>query len=296
MKKHIAAIFLVAFCLDIDAQDQLFKNDNTRLQVKILEVGPEEIRYKLHSNLNGPTYVESRSNVSLIVYESGQHEVFTRPAGQPQPAESGPPRPYVAPGMTPADSLLYYKYIWNISMNFFPLLNNEVGLLLQREVFDRQFCVVIPLAVGLERPSVTNNVYFSHRVNNSTFEPDRKIFEVGAGVNYYPSLRSNTNYYIGPVFRYIQYEGVHSYWQSVGGGLGQYYTKSTYLSRYCFSITNGAIVRTRSRLTINFYASLGFKYDELADPLLDAAGQKVNTIPNPVSLYIWTGFNLGFNF
>jgi hypothetical protein len=298
MKNTLAALALL-FCGSLLAQDQLYKKDNTRLNVKILEVGPEEIKYKLFDNQNGPTYIESKQNVNVIIYQNGQHEVLNSnpalPGKEPVP---GPNNTLVVPTLERFDSAVYYRYDHNISLNFLNFFNNEVGLIYTREFFRSHFNIVIPIAVGVEKPTITQDIYFS-RGSNNEFTVRRKMFEGGFGIHYYPSFKSNVNYYIGPVFRYQRYDGTQTYYSFSSGwpfGSGVITQKNTTLSRYCMSITNGIVIRTRSRLTTTLFASIGFKNDVIDDPITDPSGNQISSIESPLSLYIWTGFNVGFNF
>src|SRR5687768_14450632 len=112
MKKYIPAAMLVLAACGLRAQDQLYKSDNSKVLVKILEVGPEEIKYKLHSNLTGPTYVENRKNVNLIIYENGKHEVLNaeQSATPATTSPSGQTPVYVTIAPLPFDSSVYLKY------------------------------------------------------------------------------------------------------------------------------------------------------------------------------------------
>lgn len=302
MKKKFLSFFVVLFAANAAiAQDQLFKKDNTKVLVKIIEINPEAIKYKLFSNLTGPTYSEDKNNVSLVIYENGRHEVIgssAEPVQAPMPVYSE----YRAPSdfLSKADSLIYYRYSNNISINFLTFFNNEIGITYQKEFFKSNFSIIIPLEFGIARPTITQNVYFSNNYKaNSSFALDQKIFDVGFGINYYPSLRRNINYFVGPVFKYMQYNATQTYFYTPVPGT-PYNTpeiKHTTMSRYSMSITNGLLIRTRSRLTASVYGSLGFKSDAVSDEILDPlTGNKVSALSEPVSLFFWGGFNIGFSF
>lgn len=303
MNKFSLLGILIAFALFGKAQDQLYKKDNTKLLVKITEVSPDEIKYKLFSNLSGPTYVVNKSEVTLLIYENGQHEVIDtapRPAPDQRPMVMAPqPRPSF--GMTRADSAKYYKYASSISLNFFNFINSEVSMLYQRDFFKSNFNIIIPLAVGLDRPVLSEAIYYNN--GNANIKLNKKLFEVGFGINYYPSLRFPVNYYVGPSFRYLQYSAQQVYYYrppysssnpyQYGGNI----TKNIVLSSYCYSITNGLIFRTKSRLMLNMFGSLGFKSDRISNMIVDpTTNQTVNPLNNSVSLYFWTGFAIGFSF
>jgi len=113
MKKHLVILTLLGLALTTKAQDQLFKKDNSKLLVKITEVSPDEIKYKLFNNLNGPIYVVNKSEVSLLIYENGQHEVINTapmPAVIYQP-QRGAPGPRPASGMSKEEATEMFKKI-----------------------------------------------------------------------------------------------------------------------------------------------------------------------------------------
>lgn len=291
----MSALLVTGISHGFHAQDQLFKKDNTKIVVKVLEVGTTEIRYKMFDNLNGPTHIENKENVSLIIYQNGEHQVVSQSAA-PAPAPDQPVTvngnvvTSVSPHMTRSDSLIYYGHANSISLNFLNFFNNEIGILYRREFFSSNFNIVIPIAFGVSKPSVTQNIYFGRGGNY--IQLGNKVMEGGFGIHYYPSLRSNTNYFIGPMVRYMQYTCT----QYETGWVWPVNSNNTILNRWAFSLTNGFIYRTRSRLTTSLFASVGFKSDEVADPLTDFSGQPIVTIPNPLSFYWWSGFEVGFSF
>ncbi len=294
MKKTIILLsLLLLHWSTATAQDQLFKTDNTKILVKILEVGPEDIRYKLHENLNGPVYVESRKNVSLIIYQNGEHQVPNSNAKlKAEPNVQTSDNKVLVPELTTFDSLTYYRHSNCISLNFLYFFNNELGITYRREFFNSHFNIILPFAFGVSRPTVTQNVYFDKGPVRVIL--GNKVVEAGFGIHYYPSLKTNVNYYIGPIVRYMQYncsqEAVTGFW-----GMPIAYNSTT-LTRTAFSITNGLICRTKSRLTMNFYGSIGFKSDRVNDPLVDSQGNILETFNSAISLYWWSGFEVGFNF
>jgi len=77
MKKNIFIIlfilFTVTFCY---SQDVITKKSGKNIKAKVLEVGQTEIKYKKFDNKNGPTYIISNSDVSMILYENGTKDMF----------------------------------------------------------------------------------------------------------------------------------------------------------------------------------------------------------------------------
>lgn len=58
------------------AQDLLIKRDSSKIEVKIVEINPTEISYKLFSYLDGPLIVIHKNEVHEIIFQNGQHETF----------------------------------------------------------------------------------------------------------------------------------------------------------------------------------------------------------------------------
>lgn len=305
-------LFTSVFCR---AQDQLFKKDNTKLMVEVIEIGPDEIRYKNADNPTGPVYVVRKSDVAMILYKNGTHETFNTPSPPAPrrddyytPEEKLYPPVVKEPNvykMAKEDSLKYFGHDQSFSINFASFMNMEICGIYQKDFFNSHIGVIIPLGFGVGAPSITQQVYFGNTSqyyytgSYNRYEIKQKLFEVGIGLNYYPSLKYAVNYYVGPAIRYMQYSGEQTYSSNNGpwGVPSTYLSKKSTLSRYAFTITNGFIFRTRSRLMFNLFGSLGFKNDQLSDVIVDpTTNSRVNPIRNAVSIYFWGGFNLGFCF
>lgn len=280
----LPCLFLMTFSW---AQDQLYKKDNSKVLVKVLEISSTEIKYKLFDNLNGPTYTEYKSSISLIIYENGKHEVVNS-----EPESTVMYYPKYSNDTKKSDSIKYYGRSNSISLNFLNFFNNEIGVIYQKEIFQSNYNIIVPLAIGLEQPNVTQSVWYSQGYNVGYIDLEKKRYELGLGIHYYPNLGSNINYFIGPVFRFMQFDAVQNYYANYNST-----TKNIVLNRYAMTITNGFIFRTKSRLISTLFASLGFKYDNVPDPVIDPITNiQSNPISQPVSLNIWLGYSVGFNF
>lgn len=65
------------------AQDIIVKIDGTKILSKVLEVNIENVKYKKQSNLNGPTYTISKSEIISIYYENGEKDFFDKNPSYP---------------------------------------------------------------------------------------------------------------------------------------------------------------------------------------------------------------------
>lgn len=300
MKKSAFCFILIVLSFKNFAQDQLFKKDNTKLLVKVLEIGTAEIKYKMFDNLNGPSYVLNKNEVSIIIYENGKHEVIQSEKNinnsqYSSGAENESPDKYKK------DSLLYYKYKQSFGINFLNFANNEFGFIYQREFFKKHLSLLIPFSIGIGNPGVTETAYFNQynyysSYNNSYLNLERKLFEIGLGLNYYSTLKYPVNYYLGPVLKFMQYSANQTYYYS-GQGYNNNINLATTLNRFTASITNGLLFRTKTRLNFNVFASLGFSYDETTDKVIDPITKKeINPITKDVKFYFWSGACVSFCF
>lgn len=87
MKHSLFLVFLI-ICINLTyAQDTIVKRSGDTIIAKILEINPTEVKYKKVSYLDGPTYVEQKSFIQLIIYKGGRKEYFEQVVSQPkQPA------------------------------------------------------------------------------------------------------------------------------------------------------------------------------------------------------------------
>lgn len=84
MKKAI--LLFAALCIGLwsaKAQDLIVKSDSTRVEAKVTEVSPDNVRYKRFSNPDGPTYVLPVADISYIQYQNGEKEFFKTPTTIP---------------------------------------------------------------------------------------------------------------------------------------------------------------------------------------------------------------------
>ena len=58
------------------AQDLITTKKGEDIQAKILEISSNEIKYKRYSNLDGPSYIISTSEVLMVRYENGEKDIF----------------------------------------------------------------------------------------------------------------------------------------------------------------------------------------------------------------------------
>lgn len=83
-KLLLSLLFAPAGIAPLSAQDLIVKTDSTRVEARVLEISPEQIRYKRFSNPDGPTYVLPVGTVEYIRYINGEIDRF-RPESAAKP-------------------------------------------------------------------------------------------------------------------------------------------------------------------------------------------------------------------
>lgn len=77
MRRLIALILAVFSTVALmKAQDIITTKDGKDIQTKILEVNKSDVKYKKYSNLDGPIFTLSKSEILIVRYENGENEVF----------------------------------------------------------------------------------------------------------------------------------------------------------------------------------------------------------------------------
>lgn len=73
------------------SQDLLIKNNGDTIRAKILEITDEAVRYKKTNNLDGPTFVTNKTELSKLVYANGSEEkIEVTSAPQIRSSETNP--------------------------------------------------------------------------------------------------------------------------------------------------------------------------------------------------------------
>lgn len=79
MKRLIYVLLSVSASMGVaNAQDLITKKNGEDVKAKVLEVTPNEVKYKLYDEPNGVTYTAKKSELLMIRYESGRNEVFNQ--------------------------------------------------------------------------------------------------------------------------------------------------------------------------------------------------------------------------
>lgn len=280
------------------AQDQLFKKDNSKTEVKVLEVTPTEIRYKLFTYQDGPTITVLKSDVALIIYQNGTHETFSTP---PPAAQSQPLVIYAADpaklrarqrGYEDSMKLVNYREAITtknlVSLNLLEPLNGSFGVSYLREFADGLFHVYVPVSAGFAEPyfnQLNNTVFGSPYYNGVTnFKFNRKTYEAGLAFHIHTSGKRVVTHFIGPYVGISQFTGRYDsyiYDPNYYGPQSPYVSRDFVMNRYTFMLDNGILFRIHKNFNMLLLAGVGYHSDDYQSN-------------NPRS-YVYTGYGSYFN-
>lgn len=89
MKKiSLISFALFLFATSLFAQDKIYKKRGPVINAKVIEIGVDEIKYKLTDSPDGPVYVADKSSLKEIVYADGRVEKYQISYKDPENYES----------------------------------------------------------------------------------------------------------------------------------------------------------------------------------------------------------------
>ena len=297
------------------AQDQLFKKDNGKLEVKILEINPTEIKYKLFTYQDGPIITVLKKDVALIIYQNGVHEVINTPVEQATPVviyqeRTDPMRNLI----NDSSKLVRWKTVTAtknlISVNFLEIFNSCIGINYVREFPKSQIQLYVPLIIGYDKPffnqpSATLYGNYNNYQYISDFTYTKKVIESGIGIHLNTSGKRAVTHFIGPYFGMAQYNGTFNEY---------YYNNSNYsqmpyngtkiehgfvMNRYYAMIDNGLLFRFTPNFNMMIMASVGFHNDDFVknNPNKFAGNNYYSSYAGfPFVNAFKAGFSMGYRF
>jgi hypothetical protein len=109
MKKALALLVIITSSFTAMAQDTILMTNGSRVPSKIMEVSPNDVKYKRTDNIDGPTFVTNKSEIAIIKYSNGVADTLNKVKPKVV-VTSTPPVDYVtaAPKLYPVGSKYMY--------------------------------------------------------------------------------------------------------------------------------------------------------------------------------------------
>lgn len=281
--KNLFIILFLSMVFVSYSQDQLFKKDNSKLNVKILEISPTEIKYKLFSYLDGPTISLLKSEVALIIYQNGVHEVIT--TDSPQNNVNLNQTASIVTTPEQYKDLISTKHL--ISINIIEPLNGMLGLSYLHEFKGNHANIIIPVSFGITEPYMnqsTAGMFFDYnRINVSDYRLKRKIGEIGIGFNFQTEIGKSSTYFLGPYIGIAQYTGSFNEITNYTPIYSSVYVPpikeehNFTLNRSYFMFNNGILYRFTKNFNIILNAALGIRQETFLSNNPQTFYKKANT-------------------
>lgn len=318
MKKLISILALYFIALNSIAQDQLFKKDNSKHEVKITEVTPTEVKYKLKANPDGPLYVIYKSDVALIIYQNGQHETFPDAKVPVQQQLAYTPYSPLARhdslmAIRKKEELKNYEIVTKtknaVFVNLTSFINSCVSLSIYREFGKGLFSLHLPFSFSYDIPGLfysnigSPNFYNNNYYGISNFRITSKSIDAGIGIYYHTSRKRAITHFIGPLFRFAQYNGKFDVNENNNSNsYNGYYVPPVYkthgfvMNETYYMINNGILFRITPHFNLMIHAAIGAttsRYFVANNPNIFAKNYGYSY--NGVTLYSNPSFHAGFS-
>jgi hypothetical protein len=253
--RHLTAIFFFLFLFQIiRAQDIIYLNTGDKFEALVKELNVVSIKYKNFANQDGPTYVIKKSDVLFIEYQNGTIEIINRNPVSVAPAntETVAPKREIKP-KGPYD--LHYMNRNCIYVNGLALVNSDLALIYDREIAKSRLSLVLLGAYNFNIHTNYTNRYIQ-ALHNS-----KKNYDIGAGINYYTQTRKKTQYFVGFLLKYMNYEYVRETpVDETINGIVYHITKQENVNNYQIAgmLVNGLQFRITPFFTYRAFIGLGF--------------------------------------
>ena len=79
---HLKFYFVFSFLLlsfNVFSQDKIVRKGGEILEVKILEISPNEIKYYIFSDPTGPIFIMDKDRILEVIFENGRVERYESP-------------------------------------------------------------------------------------------------------------------------------------------------------------------------------------------------------------------------
>ena len=237
----------------MSAQDKIFYKSGKKVEAKITKVTSETIFYKKFSNPNGPDYEVRVSELDLIVYENGEHEVYSNSVSSGSSSSSG----VRMVGRTPYGTSRSRKIQSNqpisdfnrnlIGINYLDLIFMNFSVSYERIIDEKGYLGLrMPISIGF---SANSDLYLNNNILSS-----------GLDINFYPGGQRRTSYFCGPGLRVGNLKRVD--FQSVFDPIMQVWTSQQLESIHNYFgvyFNNGFLFQPTKSFNVSIMFGMGLK-------------------------------------
>lgn len=242
--------FICALCfswMSSLSQDVLYTVSGKKLETKVVEINTTDIKYKNPDNVEGPTYVISKSDIVLIQFANGLTQIINS-----NPPTIAPPKEqpvYVAPKAADKPKPnLYYLNPNLISINALALANGDVTLIYDREFLNNHLSLSFLGGYNFNSRMGGLNAFIADSRDKA-----KKIFDAGIGVNFMPRNTKRVQYFVGLLGKYMAF----NYESRVDSINNQFHYETAQGSQLAIMISNGWIYHISPNFNFKLFGSIG---------------------------------------
>lgn len=235
------------------SQDILYTSAGNKLLAKVLEINVKDIKYKDFNNIEGPTYVISKTDIVLIQYSNGVTEVINdNPQTiSPKTAEHG------AVVADPLDKIkvaekkefnLYYLNSNMLSINALALANGDLTLMYDRDFFNSKMSLTFLGGYNFNSRMGGLNLFIADSKDKA-----KKKYDAGFGINFMPRNTKRVQYFVGLLGKYMAY----TYQNVVDTTNNQKNYQEANAYQLAIMISNGWLVRVSPNFNFKLFCSIG---------------------------------------
>jgi len=197
--KYISVVLFVTLGFCVKSQDLIYLNGGSKFEGLVKEINETSIKYKNINNPEGPTYVIAKSDVLFIEYKNGNVDIINKNPNPVTPKSTTPTAGEKKEPKLPKPSEVYYMNKNSLMINGLALTNADITLLYERDLLQNHLGVMVLGSYNFNTRTTWPNLYLMELSNS------KKNYDVGLGLNFYPSVRKKSQYFVGLMVKYMNY-------------------------------------------------------------------------------------------
>ena len=286
MIRSIILLIIFAICQNALGQDILYLSNGSKISVKVKEINPTDLKYKDFSNLDGPTYVISKTELVLIQYSNGSTEILNKNPMPIEPKKETSVSTETKKVSSKKNNLpnLYYMNSNLLSINALALANGDITLMYDREFFNSKMSVSFLGGYNFNSRMGGLNQYIADTKDNA-----KKNYDAGLGINFMPRNTKRVQYFVGFLGKYMSY----NYKNVID--TSNYQKKYADASAYqlALMITNGWVYRISPFFNFKLFGSIGVPINSTTLETINSRGNSRNYTNYPK---VYLGYCFGYRF
>jgi hypothetical protein len=267
MRLNLHVLFLlVLFAINAYGQDILYTTSGNKIKGKVVEINLKDIKYKDFSNLDGPTYVISKTDVVLVQYANGSTDVINdNPTTlAPKTTETVTPTASAPESKTAAfdksnpygknkkgekkDFNLYYLNNNMISINALALANGDITIMYDRDLFNSKMSLTFLGGYSFNPRMGGLNLLIA-----DSKDAAKKKYDAGFGINFMPRNTRRVQYFAGLMAKYMAYD----YLAVVDTTNNQKNYKQSSAYQLAIMVSTGWVFRVSPNFNFKLFGALG---------------------------------------